>query len=436
VLHIDEATEQELVAMQVELENSYQSLKKANLKLDLTRGKPNTDQLALSSDLDGILDGDYRGEDGTDLQNYGGLDGITEAKLLFSQILDVSTENTLIGGNSSLTLMFQLVDHALNYGIDDNCLNAWKNEGQVKFICPVPGYDRHFSVCEYLGIKMIPVTVDDNGPDMNQVESLLKSDPLIKGIWCVPRFSNPTGIVYSTETVRRIAQLGNIAGPNFRVIWDNAYAVHSLYDNAPELLSIAECTREYGTEDSVYLIGSTSKITFASAGVAFVGSSRSNLDSFNKHLSIQTIGPDKINQRRHVLFLKDMANLKAHMQKHANILRPRFETVIALLEHNLAGSGMGQWSEPKGGYFISFDSLSGLAKEIVAMAGGIGVKLTPAGATFPKGEDPKDSNIRLAPSFDSVTNIELAIQAFIICVKLASVRQRLASEAGISKNAG
>jgi len=258
------------------------------------------------------------------------------------------------------------------------------------------------------------------------VESLLKSDPLIKGIWCVPRFSNPTGIVYSDETVRRIAQLSKIAGPNFRVIWDNAYAVHTIYDDAPELLSIAECTREYGTQDSVYLVGSTSKVTFASAGVAFIGSSRSNLDAFTKHLSIQTIGPDKINQRRHVLFLKDMPTLKAHMKKHAEILRPRFETVIIHLQQGLQDSGMGTWTEPKGGYFISFDSLPGLAKQIVAMANEIGVKLTPAGATFPKGEDPQDSNIRLAPTFASIKDIELAMQAFVICVKLASVRQRLA----------
>ncbi|MDB3856056.1 aminotransferase class I/II-fold pyridoxal phosphate-dependent enzyme [Halieaceae bacterium] len=425
-MHIEGATEQELAVMQTELEQSYQSLKSAGLQLDLTRGKPNTDQLALSDALDGILDNNYRGEDGTDLQNYGGLDGISEAKALFSQVLDVSPQNTLVGGNGSLSLMFQLVEHALNFGVDGNHSNAWKNEGKIKFICPVPGYDRHFSICEYLGIDMIPVATDDSGPDMDQVESLLKSDPLIKGIWCVPRFSNPTGIVYSDETVRRIAQLSKIAGPNFRVIWDNAYAVHTIYDDAPELLSIAECTREYGTQDSVYLVGSTSKVTFASAGVAFIGSSRSNLDAFTKHLSIQTIGPDKINQRRHVLFLKDMPTLKAHMKKHAEILRPRFETVIIHLQQGLQDSGMGTWTEPKGGYFISFDSLPGLAKQIVAMANEIGVKLTPAGATFPKGEDPQDSNIRLAPTFASIKDIELAMQAFVICVKLASVRQRLA----------
>lgn len=425
MLHIDRATEQELTALQTELERSYLNLKASGLQLDLTRGKPNTDQLALSTELDGILAGNYRSEDGTDLTNYGGLDGISEAKALFSQILDISPENTLVGGNSSLTLMFQLVEHALNYGVDGKRSSAWKNEGQIKFICPVPGYDRHFSVCEYLGIEMIPVATDDSGPDMDQVEALLKSDPLIKGIWCVPRFSNPTGIVYSDDTVRRIAQLGNIASANFRVIWDNAYAVHTLYNDAPELLSIAQCTREYGTEDSVYLIGSTSKVTFASAGVAFIGSSHSNLDAFTKHLSFQTIGPDKINQRRHVLFLKDMTTLKAHMQKHAQILRPRFETVIDHLQRGLEGSGMGSWTEPKGGYFVSFDSLPGLAKQIVAMAGEIGVKLTPAGATFPMGNDPDDCNIRLAPTFASVEDIELAMEAFVVCVQLASIRRRL-----------
>ena len=410
-----------------ELESEYQNLKTESLELDLTRGKPNTDQLALSNELDGILKGNYRGEDGTDLQNYGGIDGIVEAKTLFSQILDLRPENTLVGGNSSLTLMFQLLDFALNYGVDGSQDNAWKKEGKIKFICPVPGYDRHFSICEYLGIKMVTVPTDDSGPDMDQIESLLKSDPLIKGIWCVPRFSNPTGIVYSDDTVRRIAKLGSIAGDNFRVIWDNAYAVHALTEDAPKLASIAAFAREFHSEDSIYLIGSTSKITFASAGIAFIGSSRKNLDAFTKHLSYQTIGPDKINQRRHVLFLKDMPTIQIHMQKHAEILRPRFECVIRHLEQGLKDSGMGSWTNPKGGYFISFDSLPGLAKEIVGMAGDIGIKLTPAGATFPEGEDPKDSNIRLAPTFVTVSDIELAMRAFVVCVQLASIKHRLRS---------
>lgn len=428
MLHIDRATGQELATMQTELEEQYRSLNAQGLQLNLTRGKPNAEQLALADALDGILAGDYCGEDGTDLQNYSGpdgLSGLTEAKALFSQILDVAPENTLVGGNGSLTLMFQLVEHALNYGTDASRQTAWKNEGQIKFLCPVPGYDRHFSICEYLGIEMIPVATNERGPDMDQVESLVKSDPLIKGIWCVPRFSNPTGYTYSDDTVRRIAQLGKIAGANFRVIWDNAYAMHSLYDDAPELLSVAASTREYDTEDSVYLLGSTSKITFASAGVAFIGSSRKNLDAFTRHLSMQTIGPDKINQRRHVLFLKDIPTIRAHMQKHAEILRPRFETVLRHLKEGLDNAGMGTWTHPKGGYFVSFDSLPGLAKEIVSMAEDIGVKLTPAGATFPKGKDPADSNIRLAPTFASVEDIDLAMQAFVVCVQLASIKQKL-----------
>ncbi len=305
--------------------------------------------------------------------------------------------------------------------------SAWATGGApVKFLAPVPGYDRHFSVCEHLGIDMIPVAMNDDGPDMDQVESLVKADPAIKGIWCVPRFSNPTGCVYSDQVVERMAGLGKLAGPNFRVFWDNAYAVHTLHDGAPELANLMDHCRRAGTEDSVFLFGSTSKITFAGAGVAFIGSSPANLKALQHHLGFSTIGPDKVNQMRHVRFLKDMDTIREHMRGHAAIMRPRFEAVLDRLDSDLAGTGMGEWTRPQGGYFIAFDARPGLAREIVRLAGEAGVKLTPAGATFPYGNDPEDRNIRLAPTFPSVEEIEQAMEVFVVCVKLASVRQALA----------
>ena len=420
-MYVDQASKEQLQAALADLESQYAGFQAAKLS-----GKPSSAQLDLSNSIDGILGGNYKGADGTDTRNYGGVDGLPEAKSLFCQMLGVKPEETLIGGNASLTLMFQSLNFAHNFGVR-GLASAWNKEGQIKFLCPVPGYDRHFSVCEELGIEMIPVKMGADGPDMDQVEALVKADPLIKGIWCVPRFSNPSGIVYSTEVVERIAKLGKIAGPNFRVMWDNAYCIHFLHDGAPELANVMDLARQYGTEDSLFIFGSTSKITFAGAGLAFMGSSVENLKHFKKHLGMITIGPDKVNQLRHVKFFGDYAGLITHMHKHAELMKPRFDAVIDHLEKGLKESDMGSWTVPEGGYFVSFDARPGLAREIVRLAGEVGVKLTPAGATFPYGKDPQDCNIRLAPSFPSVQDINTAMEVFVLCVKLASVRQKLAA---------
>ena len=421
-MHIDQLSEQELNSQLVSLEAQYAALSQRKLALDLTRGKPGSEQLDLANGLDGILDGNYLSENGTDVRNYGGLDGLPEARRLFSTMLDVSPEQVVIGGNASLTLMYTVIDLALSVGLRGP-ESAWGNSDEVKFLCPVPGYDRHFAICEHLGIEMIPVPMLESGPDMDTVEELVSRDASIKGIWCVPRFSNPTGCVYSEETVERLAKLEKIAGEQFLVMYDNAYAVHSLYPDAPTLASISQYCEQHGTADSVFQFGSTSKITFAGAGVAFLSSSQENLAAFKQHLSFQSIGPDKVNQLRHVRLLKNTDGISAHMERHAELLRPRFEAVLESLERELSGKGMGEWLAPKGGYFVSFDSRPGLAKEIVRLAADIGVALTPAGATFPYGNDPDDTNIRLAPSFPSLEDVRATAEAFVVCVKLASVRQ-------------
>lgn len=425
-MYVDQASKEQLQALLADLESQYAQLKAAKLSLDLTRGKPSSAQLDLSNSMDTVLQGNFKGSDGTDTRNYGGLDGLPEAKALFSQMLGVKPEETLIGGNASLTLMFQTLNFAHNFGVR-GAASAWNKEGKIKFLCPVPGYDRHFAICEELGIEMIPVNMDENGPDMDQVESLVKADKLIKGIWCVPRFSNPSGIVYSDAVVERIAGLGKIAGPNFRVMWDNAYCIHALQRGAPALANVMDLARKHGTEDSLFIFGSTSKITFAGAGLAFMGASVENLKHFKKHLGIVTIGPDKVNQLRHVKFFGDFNGLLAHMDKHAELLKPRFDAVISHLDSGIKNTDMGSWTVPQGGYFVSFDARPGLAKEIVKLADEVGVKLTPAGATFPYGKDPEDRNIRLAPSFPSLADINKAMEVFVLCVKLASVRQKLAA---------
>ena len=421
-MHIDQLSEQELDSQLASLEAQYAALSQRKLALDLTRGKPGSEQLDLANGLDGILDGNYLSENGTDVRNYGGLDGLPEARRLFSTMLDVSPEQVVIGGNASLTLMYTVIDLALSVGLRGP-ESAWGNSDEVKFLCPVPGYDRHFAICEHLGIEMIPVPMLESGPDMDTVEKLVSRDASIKGIWCVPRFSNPTGCVYSEETVERLAKRGKTAGEQFLVMYDNAYAVHSLYPDAPTLASISQYCEQHGTADSVFQFGSTSKITFAGAGVAFLSSSQENLAAFKQHLSFQSIGPDKVNQLRHVRLLKNTDGISAHMERHAELLRPRFEAVLETLERELSGKGMGEWLAPKGGYFVSFDSRPGLAKEIVRLAADIGVALTPAGATFPYGNDPDDTNIRLAPSFPSLEDVRATAEAFVVCVKLASVRQ-------------
>ena len=423
-MHIDQLTATELQAQLAALQAQYDKLKGLGLALDITRGKPCTEQVALADALDGILQGNFLAGDGTDTRNYGGLDGLPEARALFGAVLGLPAAETMVGGSSSLTMMYQVVEFALTEGVRGPD-SAWGNNDTVKFICPVPGYDRHFAICEHLGIEMVTVPMLDSGPDMDAVEALVKQDDTIRGMWCVPRFSNPTGCVYSAATVERIAALPKLAGEHFLVLWDNAYVVHTLYDDAPVLASISEYCRNHGTLDNVFQFGSTSKITFSGAGVAFLGSSKENLAALGRHLAFQTIGPDKVNQLRHVRFLRDRDTLAAHMAQHADLIRPRFESVLETLERELGGTGMGCWTKPRGGYFISFDTRDGLATEVVRLAGAIGVKLTPAGATFPYGKDPKDSNIRLAPTFATLQAVQQAMEAFVICVRLATVRQRL-----------
>jgi len=413
----------EQASLQSELAAQYAAFQAEKLNLDITRGKPSGAQLNLSNGLDGILGGNYKAPDGTDTRNYGGLDGLPELKALYAQVLGAKPEEVLIGGNSSLTLMHQVMTFAHFLGLRGP-EDAW-SKGEAKFIALVPGYDRHFAICEHLGIPMIPVRLKNDGPDMDEIERLVASDKSIKGLWAVPRFSNPTGHVYSEAVVERMAKLGKIAAGNFLIMWDNAYALHSLEEDAPELPSILEACRRNGTENSVITFGSTSKISLAGAGISFMAASKTNLDAFRKHLAFATIGPDKVNQLRHLKFLPDLDALKGQMRKQAQHIKPRFDLVLKHLREGLGGLEIAEWTEPKGGYFISLDTLPGLAKEVVKLAAGAGVKLTPAGATWPYGKDPEDRNIRIAPTVPTLEELDKAMQVFVLCVKLATARQQL-----------
>jgi len=425
-LQLNQASKEQLQQWEADLETRYSELKDKKLNLDLTRGKPSPQQLDLSNALDGILAGDYKSLNGTDTRNYGGLEGIEEARQLGADLLGVSLDEIIAGGNSSLTMMRQAMTFAFLFG-PEGPGTAWQNEGQIKCLCPSPGYDRHFTICEDLGIEMIPVRMTSEGPDMDQVEELISNDRNIKAIWCVPRFSNPTGIVYSDEVVDRIAQLGKLASNNFRIFWDNAYAVHELSDNPPALANVMAQCKKHGTESTILQFASTSKITFAGAGMAFMAASGSNLKEFKKRLGASLIGPDKVNQLRHMRFLPNLDALKTHMTKHAELLRPRFAAVLESLQAEFGDNDLLSWETPEGGYFISVDTRPGLAKEVVNLASEIGVKLTPAGATFPYSNDPQDSNIRLAPSFPSLEDVSATMDVFSTCVKLASIRQALAA---------
>ena len=421
-MNLDQATREELQQWEQSLSAEYNEAKGRKLNLDLTRGKPSAEQLSLANELDGILAGDYNAG-GVDTRNYGGLDGTPEIRALGATLLNIPQSNVVAAGNSSLTLMHQCALIGAYFGLNGE-ESAWHNDGPMKFICPVPGYDRHFSVCEHLGIEMITVPMTATGPDMDAVEKLVKEDKAIKGMWCVPKYSNPTGVVYNEETVNRIAALGRIAHANFRVFWDNAYTVHDLSQNPPKLANIFEACEQAGTQDSVLQFASTSKITFAGAGVAFLGASELNVSAFKTFLSFMSIGPDKINHLRHVKFF-EKTTLASHMQKHAEIIRPRFSCVLEHLEKSFSDNDLGKWESPEGGYFISFDTRVGLAKTVVGLAGDAGVKLTPAGATFPYGNDPSDSNIRIAPTVPTVEEVNAAMEVFVLCVNLASVRQAL-----------
>ncbi len=426
--------DQPLQARYKELREQYQQVSEQKLNLDLTRGKPSTAQLNQSDALDGILANNYLCQDGSDSRNYGGIMGIPEARQFAADYLDTTPARTMVGGNSSLQMMYQVVIGAHFHGVKGPD-SAWLAEaqrtgGQVKFLCPSPGYDRHFSVCEALNITMIPVKMTSEGPDMDQVETLVKGDPMIKGIWCVPKYSNPDGVVYSETVVTRMAQLGKIAGQHFRIMWDNAYSEHHLVDEPPTLANVLTLCEAAGTLDNVVVIGSTSKITHAGAGIAFIASSEANLASLADQLGISTIGPDKVNQLRHMRFLKDLPTLRNLMQGHRRILQPKFECVLNALEKGLSGKtlngqALGTWTKPQGGYFILFDTQPGLADKVVKLTAGAGVKLTPAGSTYPYKKDPNNSNIRLAPSFPSISEIESAMRVFVLCVELATIEKAL-----------
>ena len=420
-----ELSREELLALKEQLSAEYEDSKAKGLKLDMSRGKPAVSQLDMGM---GFLDAlnsqsNMKAEDGVDVRNYGVLDGIPEAKRLLADIMEVSPENVIVCGNASLTIMYDTVSRAVTHGIMGS--TPWCKLDKVKFLCPAPGYDRHFAITEHFGIEMITVPMTPEGPDMDMVEKLVSEDESIKGIWCVPKYSNPQGYSYSDETVKRFAAL-KPAAKDFRIFWDNAYAIHHLYDDRQDkiLEILSECEKA-GNPDMVYEFCSTSKVTFAGSGIAAIASSKANLDSIKKSMTIQTIGYDKINQLRHVRFFKDINGVKAHMKRHADIMRPKFEAVLAVLDRELTGLGIGTWTKPNGGYFISFDAMEGCAKAIVAKCKEAGVVLTGAGATFPYGKDPKDSNIRIAPSFPTPEEMELATDIFVLCVKLASVEKLL-----------
>ena len=416
-------SKEQLNAIINELQNRYEVFKAQNLKLDMTRGKPCTEQLDLSMDMLDIKSSELKkADDGTDARNYGGLDGLPEAKALFGEMLGVAANEIIIGGNSSLNLMYDAVSRAMLLGIMGS--TPWCKLDKVKFLCPSPGYDRHFAICELFGIEMIIVDMKQDGPDMDAVERLVSSDDSIKGIWCVPKYSNPDGITYSDEVVDRFAAL-KPAAKDFRIFWDNAYCVHDLTDEPDQLKNILTACKAAGNPDMVYMFASTSKISFSGAGVAVMAGSVDNMNYIKKSLTIQTIGHDKVNQLRHVKYFKNMDGIKAHMKKHAEILKPKFDTVLDILEKELAGKNIASWNKPNGGYFISLNTMDNCAKEVASMALEAGVVLTKAGATYPYGKDPQDRNIRIAPTLPPIEELKKAIEILAICVQLVSAKKLL-----------
>lgn len=415
-----ELSPSERTSLAAELQARYDAFKARGLKLDMTRGKPSPEQLDLAN---GMLElpgaGDFLAADGTDTRNYGGVDGLPEMKALFAELLDLPPASVIVGGNASLQMMHDTVVRALLHGVPDG--DAPWSKGRVKFLCPSPGYDRHFAICEHFGIEMIPIEMDEHGPDVEQIQKLVASDASIKGIWCVPKYSNPTGITYSDEVVRALATM-KTAAPDFRIFWDNAYAVHDLYDTTDPLLNILRVAAEGGHPNRPLVFTSTSKISLAGAGVAAMAASSANVADAKRHLGIQTIGPDKVNQLRHVRFFRDAAGVRAHMAKHAGLLRPKFEAVDRVFSRELGGRQIATWTKPRGGYFVSLDTLDGCASEVVRLADAAGVKLTPAGSTYPLRRDPRDRNLRIAPSLPPVEQVELAMEVVAVCVQLASLR--------------
>lgn len=413
-----ELTREELIAERSALEKRYNEFKAKGLKLDMSRGKPGADQLDLSSGINDVKD---FVENGVDYRNYGILDGIPECKKLFADLMGVEPKNVIIGPNASLTLMFDYISQCYTHGAGDA---PWCTLKSVKFLCPVPGYDRHFTILEHFGIEMINIKMNEDGPDMDSIEEYVK-DESVKGIICVPKYSNPQGITFSDAVVRRIAAL-KPAAKDFRIIWDNAYCIHDLDDNGDELLNIFDVLPEYSNEDMVVEFCSTSKITFPGAGVSALIASDNNIASIKKRLNAQTISYDKMNQQRHVKFFGDANGVRNHMKKHAAILKPKFDMVLRHLDNELSGRGIASWVSPKGGYFISLDVLEGCAKRVGELCKEAGVTLTTVGATFPYGKDERDSNIRIAPSYPPVEELDLAAELLCICVRLASVEKYLA----------
>lgn len=399
----------------------YEAFKARGISLDMSRGKPGPEQLDISGDIFGTVTAeDFKTLGGVDCRNYGGLDGIDELKPIFADILGVDKSLVIVGGNSSLNMMFDTIAQAMTHGMGDK---PWAAQSEIKFICPCPGYDRHFAICEHFGIKMINIECNEDGPDMDAVEELVK-DPAVKGIWCVPKYSNPQGIVYSDETVKRIAAL-KPAACDFRVFWDNAYAIHNLNDPDAKLLSVQKLCEENGNSNLVIQFTSTSKITFPGAGVAAQAAGPEDVARLKKRMTVQTIGPDKLNQLRHAKVFKTVDDVINHMKKHAEILRPKFEIVLKNLETELGGLGIADWTTPNGGYFISLDLLPGLAKRTHTLCKEAGLVMTGAGATYPYGKDPEDKNLRIAPSYPSVEELDMASKLLCISVKYAMLEKML-----------
>ncbi len=421
-----EMSREELLSLKAELDKQFEDVKGKGLKLDMSRGKPTPAQLDMTMGIMDVLnsESDMNTENGMDTRNYGLMDGIPEVKRLMGDMMGgVPSENVIVYGNASLSIMYDTVSRAVTHGVLGS--TPWCKLEHVKFLCPAPGYDRHFAITELFGIEMITIPMTSDGPDMDLVEKYVSEDSAVKGIWCVPKYSNPQGISYSDETVRRFAAL-KPAAEDFRIYWDNAYAVHHLYDDEQdEILEILSECEKAGNPDLVYEFVSTSKVSFSGAGISAFASSKANVEEAKKFMTIQTIGHDKVNQLRHARYFKDMNGLMEHMKKHAAIMRPKFEAVLQVLDRELGGLGIGEWTRPRGGYFISYDALEGCAKKIVAKCKEAGVVLTGAGATFPYGIDPKDSNIRIAPTYPTSEEMAAATDLFVLCVKLVSVEKLL-----------
>ena len=416
-------TKEELQALKAELCAQYDAFKAKGLKLDMSRGKPNRAQLDLSNPMLDVLnsESDMKTEDGTDVRNYGVMTGIPECRKLFGDLMGVSSDNVIIFGSASLTIMYDYIAQCMIFGCGGE---PWLKQDKIKFLCPAPGYDRHFGILQHFGIEMITVEMKEDGPDMDKIEEAVK-DEKVKGVFCVPKYSNPDGITFSDEVVRRFAAL-KPAAKDFRVIWDNAYLVHDINDTPDELLNIFDVAKEYGSEDMFIEVCSTSKISFAGAGVSALAASDANIADIKKRMTIQTISHDKVNQLRHVRYFKDVDGIKAHMKKHASILKPKFDAVTDGFEKAFDGTGIARWKKPNGGYFVSLFVMKGCAKRVGVLCKEAGLTLTSVGATYPYGVDPDDSNIRIAPSFPDVDELELAVELLCICVKLAAVEKLLA----------